>query len=244
MRLFDPHLDETRLSALALGSGSGWRRRRLLAHARACPCCAQAYERVLLATRVLEGCALDEAAPGELRDLESAGLSAALRSAAGPAPAPRVRRWAALSALAAAAAASVLFFAKPEPEWAARGGAALPAELRVFCAVPGQPLSELREEGRCRAGSKLAFAAGAKPPLAHLALAIQGQGGQLLLGPFIAPDLAAPAALDATPVLSLQPGPATVIGAFAESPQAAMEAARGGSAPGAVVLRRTLRIDP
>lgn len=57
-------------------------------------------------------------------------------------------------------------------DWQSRG-VGMPVSgpvLRVFCAVPGRSLRELREQDTCPPGAQLAFAAGAESPLSHVAV--------------------------------------------------------------------------
>jgi len=179
MSLFNPHHPE-RLAALAAGTLSLRKRGRALAHLRGCTDCAQRYERLVLAERMLAGGRAHEPSPTELSSLRSANRAAVLAAARGE-PAQRslpLWRWAPVLALGASAvvAVTVLRPSAPSSEFAARGEPArVPAAtLRVFCARPEGALAELGAGGRCPAGATLAFSARFEAPPSAVVLEVLG----------------------------------------------------------------------
>lgn len=214
--------------------------RRALVHARGCDTCRGPVERVLLATRTLERGTPWEPTEAEVEALGEAGLDRALGAAR-----PR-RRWAPLAGLGvalAAGAALLVVVVRPQPEFTARGGGEGRAVLRMFCAAPGGTLRELPPGSSCVAGGKLAFAAAATPGLSSVALRLSGPGGTEVLGPFaVTGQPGAEAPLDVTPELA-RAGQVDVLAAFAATPRAALDAARGDPGPGAVVLHQQVQIE-
>lgn len=246
MSWFDGHVDAL-LVRYSEGTLSPRQATRMLKHAHACTRCGPRYERLALAHRMLERNHLDSPSSTEESALADAGLAAALAAAA-----PEAERWTWRSlSLAGAGLAAVclaaLVLVRPGDggEWQARGvGRATGAALRVFCAVRQQPLRELKEAPTCPPEASLVFAAGAEPPLSHVAIVVRADGLSATEGPFVLtgrPGAEQP--LETTVSLRALPGEAEVVAAFADSPQAALEALRGRAHPGAVVLRQPVRVE-
>jgi hypothetical protein len=249
MRWFDGHVDGL-LSRWAEGTLSPRQSARLLRHAHACERCGSRYERLVKASRLLERGDLHTPTPIEEAVLADVGLQAALAAAA---PVAEPSRWPSLAVMGGGLAAlclAALVLVRPSDvggEWQPRGvRPASGAVLRVFCAVRQQPLRELEpSQGTCPPGAMLAFAAGARAPLSHVAMAVRGGGLKgSTEGPFAL--LGRPGAeqpLETTVSLPLAPGAVEVVAAFGNSPRAALEAVRGEVTPGAVVLHLPVRVE-
>ncbi|NOK14209.1 hypothetical protein [Corallococcus exercitus] len=244
--------------------------RRTLRHARACARCGPRYERVMHLRRVWAQDTVAEPTPAELESVAARGLEAALASAAGgrtTAPGGR-QAWLARGrewltggpwwgagrawALAAVAAGALLLLAVPreqvapvglEAEWGVRGDGDSAAVLRLFCVPEDSALREVKGEGACPPGAALAFAAGVRAPLTHAVVVVRGAGGTRLEGPFeVRGPPGAEAALDVTPRLPTS-GDVEVTAVFAPSAQAALAAARGEPAEGAVRVQHRVRVE-
>lgn len=247
MSWFDPHVDGL-LARWAEGTLSPRQSARLLRHVHACERCGTSYERLVRASRLLEGGDPYTPTGTELAVLADTGLAAALSAAE---PGGSRSHWPSLTlaggTLAAVSLAVLMVLVRPtEVEtWQARGGAGSPsrAVLRVFCAVRQQPLRELEPSQVCPPGAQLAFAVGADSPLSHVVVAVRARGAQSTEGPF--PVTGRPGAeqpLETTLPLQVPAGEAEVVAAFADSPREALAALRGETHRGAVVLRLPVRV--
>jgi hypothetical protein len=211
-------------------------------HARNCHRCAAQYERAVRVLRQLEHQSPFVPAQVELDAITALNAPGAAR------PGARQSTWAlgVLGALAAVALAVVLL--RPTPgtdEFTARGGSGESlVALRVFCGGNGAALSELREGAACTAGQSLAFAVGAAPTHAKVALTVTGSAaaaGSVASQVGARPGAEEPVALT---VKLERAGEVEVVAAFAGDAASADLAARGERVSGALVLRRTVKVAP
>lgn len=262
MKWYERHVDAG-LTRWSLGELSAPESSRLLRHAHACDRCGTRYNKWVRAHRVFESGHPDTPTAIELETLTVAGLEAALTSAA---PADAVNaRWPTLAVLGATLVA--LFLAvvvtpsatgpgvstPTEPEWSPRGVVHDPAPpgtplaqpvLRIFCAVPGQSLRELKAGTACAPGATLAFAAGARLPYTHVAVRVRINGKEEVNGPFALSGKAGEERpLELTFALPATSDMAEVTASFSAHPDAALAALRGGTTEGVVVLRQEVRVE-
>ncbi len=238
MPFFDSHIDRE-LGPLGGGVLPPRRFRKVLQHARGCHRCAALYERSIRVLRQLENQSPFEPAQLELQALTT--LNAPRPKPAFPAPAP----W--LLGVLALAATFALFFvtrAPVENEFAVRGGPVSPVALRLFCGGQGTPLAELAEGASCGVGQALAFAVGAGPAYGQVVVQLSGtavtaqKASSAVTG---RPGAEEPVALTAK---LERAGEVEVLAAFANDVGTAEAAARGEPAPGAVVIRRAVKVTP
>lgn len=262
MPLLNLHVDRHLARLASSGTLPPRQWSRMLRHARGCARCGPRYERVLHMQRVLAHGTLAEPTLAELESVAAHGLTAALASAAGGFTPARggldawVRRgrdlltsepWQGLGrawALAAVAACALILLAVPreEEEWTVRGEGGT-AVLRLFCVPEDAALREVKGEGACPPGAALAFAAGVRTPLTHAVVVVRGVDGTRMEGPFEVRSLpGAEAALDVTPRLP-GAGEVEVTAVFADSAEAALAAARGEPAEGAVRVQHRVRVE-
>lgn len=190
MTLWFTHPSDALLAALAQGRLSGWRRRRVLHHARGCTRCADRHERLVLVERTLAGGDPNEPGPAELEALRRANRSAVLASVRGGAGerSGHRGRWVMAGAFVGLAVIGATTFLiqvpgdqafSPEevpPEFMARGAAQeLPSGvLRVFCLEADGVPRMLSDEGACPVGATLAFAARFDPVPESLRIEVHG----------------------------------------------------------------------
>lgn len=240
MALFDLHIDRE-LAALGGGALSPRRFRAVVQHARNCHRCATQYERAVRVLRQLE-----HQSPFVPAQVELDAITA-LNAPRGRAPGAANSAWALglLGAVAATALAVVLLRPTAGDEFTARGGAGQSlVALRVFCGGNGAALSELREGAACTAGQSLAFALGAQPTHARVAVAVSGSAaapGSVSAQLAARPGAEEPVALT---VKLERAGEVEVVAAFAADAASADLAARGERVSGALVLRRTVKVAP
>ncbi|NOK23609.1 hypothetical protein HMI50_42175, partial [Corallococcus carmarthensis] len=139
-----------------------------------------------------------------------------------------------------------------ESEWSPRGVVHDPAPptaplaqpvLRVFCAVPGQSLRELRTGTACTPGATLAFAAGARPPYTHVAVRVRTGNHSEVNGPFALSGKAGEERpLELTVALPAGADMAEITATFSEHPDATLAALLGRTTEGVVVLRQEVRV--
>lgn len=262
MPLLNLHVDRHLARLASSGTLPPRQWHRMLRHARGCSRCGPRYERVLHMQRMLAHGTLAEPTPAELEAITARGLGAALASAAeGFAPTRGgretwVERGRALLAsgpwpelgrawtLAAVAACALLMLTLPrEEEWGTRGEGGSSAVLRLFCVPEDAALREVKGEGACPPGAALAFAAGVRTPLTHAVVVVRGAEGTRMEGPFeVRSPPGAEAALDVTPRLPGS-GDVEVTAVFAPSAAAALAAARGEPAEGAVRVQHRVRVE-
>ncbi|RKH08088.1 hypothetical protein D7X74_32370 [Corallococcus sp. CA047B] len=261
MKWYERHVDAG-LTRWSLGELSAPESSRLLRHAHACNRCGTRYNKWARAHRALESGNTDTPTSIELETLTVAGLEAAL-SAAAPADAVQAR-WPTLAVLGATLAALFLAvvvtpssgptgIAPTEPEWSPRGVVHDPVTpstplaqpvLRIFCAVPGQSLRELKAGTACAPGATLAFAASARPPYTHVAVRVRVGGKEELNGPFpLSGKAGEERPLELTFALPATSDMAEVTASFSEHPDATLAALRGGTTEGVVVLRQEVRVE-
>ncbi|CAM3341110.1 hypothetical protein [Corallococcus soli] len=263
MKWYERHVDAG-LTRWSLGELSAPESSRLLRHAHACARCGSRYNKWASAHRVFESGQPATPTAVELETLTVAGLEAAL-GAAVPADAAQAR-WPTLAVLGATLAA--LFLAvvvtpasvgptatePTEPEWSPRGVVHDPAPpttplaqpvLRIFCAIPGQPLRELRGGTACAPGATLAFAASARPPFTHVAVRVGAGPRGEIHGPFpLSGKAGEERPLELTVALpETSSDMPEVTASFSADPDAALAALRGGTTVGVVVLRQEVRVE-
>lgn len=246
MRWYERHVDAG-LTRWSLGELSPREAARMLRHAHACTRCGPRYERWVQAHRVFETGNPDALLPVEQETLTAAGLEAALAAAA---PEESRARWPTLvmlsGALAAVFLAVVLTPPATTPEWGTRGQStpAPEAALRTFCAVPGQQLREVRAGMGCPAGATLAFAAGARQPLTHVAVRVVVDEKEEVAGPFaLSTQPGGEIPLELTVPLPRTGRVVQVTAAFSAQPSATLAALRGDGTEGVVVLRQEVRVE-
>jgi hypothetical protein len=233
MSWLDRHPDAS-WPRLAAGLVSPPERERLADHARACARCAPRYERAVGVQRVLEGRELFAPVADELAQFEHRGLERAL-TAARPARAARAWGFRFVGALAVGVALVLIVLAVRPPaprvsddlQW--RGSGDAHAQVRAFCAAPGQPMVELVEGGVCPLGGVLAFAAAAPANKATAVVRLRGGGHEIASDSLsVAGRPGAEQPLDYTPHLDLPSGAATLevgFGATVDEARAALEGA-------------------
>ncbi|MBU8898983.1 hypothetical protein DRW03_25305 [Corallococcus sp. H22C18031201] len=248
MKWYERHVDAG-LTRWSLGELAPHEGARMMRHAHACPRCGPRYERWMRAHRVLETGTPEAPSPREQELLTSAGLQAALAAAA---PEESRTRWPSLTVLGAALAATLLVVTLTPRlathEWRSRGQQSHPTTevaLRIFCAVSGHPLRELRAGEACPRGSTLAFAAGARQPLSHVAVRVSVGG--------VTEEVSGPFSLDGTPggehplemtvPLTENAQRVEVTAAFSAQPATTVAALHGEKADGVVVLKQEVRVE-
>ena len=258
MKWYERHVDAG-LTRWSLGELSAPESSRLLRHAHACQRCGIRYDKWARAHRFFESGQTDTPTAMELETLTVAGLEAALTAASPPDAAGA--RWPTLAVLGATLAALFAVVVTPtllpppttESEWSPRGVVHDPAPptvplaqpvLRIFCAVPGQSLREVRTGTACAPGATLAFAAGARPPYTHVAVRVRAGGREEVNGPFALSGTAGEEGpLELTVALPATSDMAEVTATFSEHPDATLAALRGGTTEGVVVLRQEVRVE-
>lgn len=242
MRLFEFHIDRE-LGRLGGGTLPPRRWRRAVRHARNCHRCAALYERSVRVLRQLENQSPFEPAQAELEAIAAFNAPVVLRPSQLPG-----RGWALGFFGLAVVSALVLMVSRvttPTDEFAVRGGAGTtPVALRIFCGGSGAALNELREGAACVAGKSLAFAVGAPPTHSQAVVQIRGSAtseARAVVAVSAAVGAEEPVALTAH--LDRE-GEVEVVVAFAADEATATAAVAGQRAPGAVVLRRLIRVVP
>lgn len=262
MKWYERHVDAG-LTRWSLGELSAPESSRLLRHAHACARCGARYDRWTHAHRVFESGQTDTPTALELEVLTAAGLEAALGSAVPSDATPA--RWPTLAVLGATLAALFLSVmvtpasvgptvtATTEPEFSPRGAVHDPVPpiilplaqpvLRIFCSAPGERMRELHSGTACAPGAKLAFAAGARTPYAHVAVQVRAGNHVEVNGPYtLSGKSGEEGPLNLTVVLPATPDMAEITATFSEHPDATLAALRGGATEGVVVLRQEVQV--